>query len=217
MKKLFALLAVAAIAGSASAKEMVGVNGEFVAPGGVRASDIELEYDGGIFFNGGTSPSWTDLTSVTFEIPAGGPYILSEVRLFITGTQTKTLEFYDGGGLFDPPNALIGFGPDFSTPYGAWPPADWTTVDLLGLNQTAATGDLIRPTVPFYGTLGDAVGLAYANDDGNPGHSWAIYQGNWTDDTYAYGVDDGFRLGINEGNGTPTEETSWGAVKNLYR
>lgn len=213
MKKLFALLAVGVIAGAATAKEAAIIGGEYTAPGGVRASDIELEYDGGVFYGYGTSPNWTDLTSVTFEVPAGGPYLLSEVRAFIIGTSTKTLEFWDGGGLFDPPGSLIGLGADFSTPYSAWPPADWTTIalDLSSVNS----GDLVRPAIPFFGG-DDGIGLAYANDDGNPGHSWAIYAGSWTDDTYAYGTDDGIRLGIN-GAGTPTEETSWGAVKNLYR
>ena len=97
-----------------------------------------------------------------------------------------------------------------------WPPADWTTVDVTGLCMVVDTGAIVAPAWSLLGT--DAgMGLAYAYDDGNPGHSWAIWGGAWTDDTYGYGTDDGIRLGLNYGGGSPTEATTWGSVKGMFR
>lgn len=215
MKKLVSLLALAVVAAPAMAKEFVSYTGDYPVSGGVRASDIELEYDGELFYAYGTSPGWTDNSVVNFEIPAGGPFLVSEVRYYIIGLTDKPAEFRDGGFLSDPPSDLLLSGPSFNSGQSTFPPADWTTVDVTGHGLTVNTGDIVRPGLAFYGD-GDGIGLAYAFDDGNPGHSWALYSGSWTDDTYGYDTDDGIRLGINYGGGTPTDETTWGAVKNMF-
>jgi hypothetical protein len=217
MKKLLMLVAVAVLVASPAlaARQNVPYTGTYPAPTHTRTADIELEYDGGVFVAYGTSPNWTDDTAVNFQIPSGGPFLLAEVRYYTIGTTNKNVQFWDGGGLSDPPTNLVIDALPWNSGYSVWPPTDWTTVDVTSLAQVVQTGDIVRPGLILYGD-NDGIGLAYAGDDGNPGHSWALYGGTWTDDTYGYGYDDGIRLGINY-SGTPTESTTWGAVKNMFR
>lgn len=220
MKKLLLLLLlVLMVASPAISREMVKYSGTAVPPNHTRTSDVELEYDGGVFVAYGMSPNWTDFTAVNFEIPAGGPYVANEIRYYCIGSQATSSWFVNGGGLSDPPDyPPAGVeGPMFTPCCPApFPPADWTTVNVASLQFACNSGDIVRPGVNVQGT-DFGIGLAYAYDDGNPGHSWAVYSGAWTDDTYGYGYDDGIRLGINIAGGTPTQATTWGGVKNLYR
>jgi hypothetical protein len=203
------------LATPAIAREFTAYNGTY-APTTPTRADIELEYDGNMFFGYGTSPGWTDETAVIFEAPAGGPFTVAEIRYYAIGTAMKPSHFFASADIWGPPFGDPVVGPQFATGYGSWPPADWTTVDVTGMGMMVNTGDIVVPALPLFGT-GDGIGLAYAYDDMNPGHSWAIWGGGWADDTYMYGVDDGVRLGLNYGGGTPAGETTWGAVKGMFR
>ncbi len=218
MKKLLLLLLlVLMVASPAISREAVKYNGTPVQDNPTRTSDIELEYDGGVFVAYGMSPNWTDFTVVNFEIPDGGPFMANEIRYYCIGSMPVFSYFMDGGGLSDPPTNPLVQGPQFTPCCPApFPPADWTTVNVAGLQFACNTGDIVRPGIELLGT-DFGLGMAYAFDDGNPGHSWALWSGAWTDDTYGYGYDDGIRLGINIAGGTPVQATTWGGVKNLYR
>lgn len=216
MKKALLLVAVLAlIAGPGLAREYTSYDGQYPT-GSPRTADIELEYDGELWYGYGTSPNWTDESVVNFEAPAGGPFTVAEVRYYIIGTDDKTVHFWDSFDLFQPPLGGYIDGPLFSTPYSSWPPTDWTTVDVSGMNMTVNTGDVVGPGLIFFGT-DDGIGLADAFADANPGHSWVLYAGGWEDDTYVWYTDDGIRLGLDEAGGTPVEATTWGSVKNLFR
>jgi len=212
---LLALALVALLAAPGLAREFTPYGGPVPAPSPSRA-DIELEYDGGVFVAYGTSPGWTDETAVVFEAPAGGPFTVVDVRYYVHGTSSRPVHFWPVTSLWGPPSGTATVGPDFVPAYPSFPPADFTTVDVTGMGMTMNTGDFAAPGLPIYGD-GDGIGLAYAYDDGNPGHSWCIWGGAWTDDTYGYGYDDGIRLGLDYGGSTPTAETSWGAVKGMFR
>jgi hypothetical protein len=213
---LLALLLVALLAAPSFARQFTPYQGSYPSTTPSR-TPIELEYDGGVFYGYGMSPNWTDETAVIFMAPAGGPFAVTDVRYYATGTTVHQVHFYASPDIWGPPTGSPTVGPNF-TPVSAppWPPADWTTVDVTGMGMTVDTGDIVAPAWSLLGT--DAgIGLAYAYNDGNPGHSWAMYGGMWTDDTYGYGTDDGIRLGLDTAGPTPTEETTWGAVKGMFR
>jgi hypothetical protein len=212
---LLALALVALLAAPSLARENVPYNGTIQAPSPSRA-DIELEWDGGSFVAYGTSPGWTDETAVVFEAPAGGPFTVAEVRYYVHGSSSRPVHFWPVDDLWGVPYGTATVGPDFVPGYPSFPPADFTTVDVTGMGLTMETGDVAAPGLTLHGD-GDGIGLAYAYDDGNPGHSWSVWGGSWTDDTYVYGYDDGIRLGLNYGGGSPTEETTWGSVKGMFR
>jgi len=210
----FALAALAAL--PVLAREAIEHAG--LCPDGAAGprADVELEHDGEAWFGfGSTSPNWTDESVVNFEAPAGGPWVVAEVRMYIAGTEEKNVHFWDSPALASPPSTYVD-GPAFSTPYSAWPPADWTTVDVTGEGMVANDGDIVAPGPAFYGT-DDGIGLADAFADGNAGHSWVLDAGGWEDDTYVWTTDDGIRLGLNTAGGAPVEETTWGQVKGLFR
>lgn len=211
---LMALALVALLAAPSLAREYVPYDGTVQAPSPSRA-DIELEWDGGSFMNYGTSPNWTDETAVVFEAPAGGPFTVAEVRYYMFGTTSRPVHIWPIDDLWGIPYGTATDGPEFNPGYGSFPPADWTTVDVTGMGMVMDTGAVLAPGVTIIST--DGIGLAYAYDDGNPGHSWSVWSGGWTDDTYGYGFDDGIRLGLNYGGGSPTEETTWGSVKGMFR
>lgn len=216
MKKALLLVAVLAlVAGPSLAREYTPYTGQYT-PGSPRTADVELEYDGDLWYGFGSSPDWTDESVVNFEAPEGGPFTVAEVRYYIIGTSDKWVHMWDSYDLWQPPLGGYIEGPMFSTSFTSWPPADWTTVDVTDMGMTVNTGDIIGPGMMFYGD-DDAIGLADAFADGNPGHSWVIYAGGWEDDTYDWYTDDGIRLGLNYAGGTPVEETTWGAVKNLFK
>jgi hypothetical protein len=215
MKKLLTSLAILALVASpALAREYTPWAG--VPTGGSDAeADVVLEYDGDAYFGYGTSPNWTDLTVVNFAAPAGGPWTLCEWIGYVTGPNPKDAQVWAVGNLSSPPVLVIAdtesflpFGP------GPWPPGGYSVVDITSYGLVYDAGDLFGIGTWFDGQ-GDGIGLAYAYDDANPGHSWAIYAGFWTDDTYGYGVDDGLRAGLC-GGPTATEQTTWGGVKALY-
>ena len=87
---------------------------------------------------------------------------------------------------------------------------------MTSYGLTYNDGDLFGVGTTFDG-LGDGIGLEYADQDGNPGHSWALYYGSWTDDTYAYNTDNGIRAGLDAAGGTPVESTTWGGVKAIFK
>jgi len=211
---LLALALVALLAAPGLARETIPYGGPTQAPSASRA-DIELEYDGGVFSGYGTSPNWTDESCVVFEAPAGGPFAVAEVRYFVHGSSSRPVHFWPIDDLWGVPYGTPTAGPNFTPAYPSFPPADFTTVDVSGMGMTMNTGDVLAPGLPLYGD-GDGIGLAYAYDDGNPGHSWAVWSGGWCDDTYGYGYDDGIRLGLNYG-GIPANETTWGSVKGMFR
>jgi hypothetical protein len=217
MKKLLVLLALAAIlAPPALARDFTQYAGPYSTPTPGDRSDVELEYDGDAWYGYGTSPNWTDESVVNFEAPAGGPFVVAEVRYYVIGTEEKAVHFWDSPDLNSPPAGSYVDGPLFSTAYSTWPPTDWTNVDVTGMAMVVNTGDIIAPGCVFYGT-DDGIGLATYDADGNPGHSWVLYSGAWEDDTYVWQTDDGIRLGLNYGGGTPVQETTWGQVKSLFR
>jgi len=216
MKKLLLVLALAAlVAAPAAAREFSPYDGQY-EPSGAPRADVELEYDGEAWYGYGTSPNWTDESVVNYEAIVGTSWLVAEVRAYVIGTAEKNVHFWDSYDLNAPPAGSYVTGPAFSTPYSTWPPADWTTIDVTGMGMVVNGGDIVGPGIPFYGG-DDGIGLADYLADGNPGHSWVSYAGGWEDDTYVWGTDDGIRLGLNEAGGTPTEETTWGQVKNLFR
>jgi hypothetical protein len=215
-KSLLLSVLLAIVAPSALAREFTPYDGPQSRSAPSPRSDVDLEYDGEAWYGWGTSPNWTDESVVNFQVPAGGPFVIAEVRLYVIGTEEKHVHFWDSYELNAPPAGSYLEGPLFSTPYNTWPPADWTNVDVTAINIVVHTDAIIGPGCPFYGT-DDGIGLAEATEDGNQGHSWVIYAGGWEDDTYSWNADDGIRIGLNHGGGTPVEETTWGRVKSLYR
>jgi hypothetical protein len=210
---LLALLLVVLLAAPSFARQFTPYQGTYPTTTPSR-SDVELEYDGGVFYGYGTSPNWTDETAVIFMAPAGGPFTVAEVRYYAIGMNPHPVHFFASPDIWGPPTGTPTVGPNFTPGYSSWPPADWTNVDVTGMGMVANTGDIVVPALPLDGA--DGIGLAYAYDDGNPGHSWAVYGGMWTDDTYMYGTDDGIRLGLNNG-AIPANETTWGSVKGMFR
>jgi hypothetical protein len=216
MKRVLAALGVMLIlAVPAVAKEFVPWTP--TGPGEVDTrADVVLEYDGGVFISYGSSPNWTDYTVVNFEVPAGD-YIVCEVQYYVHGPVEKRAELWSVSDLFQPPVAVTHTGITWLPVGSTWPPGAFTVVDVTSYGANVTGGDLLGPGCEFYPYDGSGIGLADAYADGVPGHSWAIWQGSWTDDTYGYGEDDGIRLGLDDAGGTPTEATTWGAVKDLYR
>jgi len=216
MKKLLVSLAILALVASpALARDYTPWSG--VPAGGSDAeADVVLEYDGDLYYGYGTSPGWTDLTVVNFAAPSGGPWTLCEAIYYIIGPYPKAAQVWAVADLNTPPVLPIGETEMFlpASP-GPWPPGGYTVVDVTAYGLVYNDGDLFGVGAAFDG-LGDGIGLAYAFDDGNPGHSWAVYAGFWTDDTNNYGVDDGMRAGLC-GGPTATEQTTWGGVKALYK
>lgn len=215
MKKLLVALSMTAIlAAPALARETLPwTNSEYPNPGDPQGGGCTLlSYDGDAFVTYGSSPGWGDEVAVTFEVPAGGPYTVSEVHYWGAGVSTLSSFLYGGGpGLFDPPTAVSDVLGSFSFLDAAPPASAWTVVAVAG--PSVSSGDLVRPGLNL--TSADAIGLADYLADGNPGHSWALFSGFWTDDTYAYGYDDGVRVCL-AGGPTPTYETTWGKVKTLF-
>lgn len=216
MKKFLTALALfALIATPAMAKDLVPWTGTVIGGGDVRA-DIVLEYDGDLFVAYGASPGWTDYTCVNFEAPAGGPFSLDEFHFYGFGPDNMPVDVWEVADLFFPPISIITSG-TFLPGSAAWPPGGWDVADISGLGVTMNTGALFGLGTDFaMFQYMSGIGLADAYGDGNPGHSWAIWSGMWTDDTYGYGYDSGIRAGLN-GGGTPVEQTTWGGVKALYR
>lgn len=179
-------------------------------------SDIVLEYDGGVFVAYGASPNWTDYTVVNFEAP-DGMWLVSEAQYYVHGPVNKMAELWEVSDLFSPPVSVVATGVAWLPVSAAWPPGAFTVVDVTSYGVNLAGGDLLGVGCEFIPYEISGIGLAYAYDDGNPGHSWALWSGSWTDDTYGYGYDDGIRMGLDDAGGTPTHTTTWGAVKDLYR
>lgn len=215
MKRLLATLAIVALfAAPAMAKDFIPWTGATADEPDQRA-DVVLEYDEGAAIYGyGTSPGWTDLTVVNFEVPAGGPWDVAEAWYYVSGPLEKTAEVWVVGDLFAPPLGLALDGITWMPVGAAWPPGDWTIVDITGYGLTLAPGDLFGIGCDI--TPDEGIGLTYAYEDGNPGHTWAMYYGAWTDDTYSYDTDETIRAGLN-GPPTATEETTWGGVKTLFQ
>ncbi len=214
MKKLLVLAAVLVLVAPALAREFTPYEGSYPATEPSRA-DIELQYDGELWYGYGTSPDWTDESVVLFQAPAGGPFTAAEARYFVFGMAAKDVHLWNSASLWSAPSGYT-VGPSFNPNQPSFPPSGWTTVDLTGLCLTLETGAILGPGCVFTGG-GDGIGLADAYGDGVPGHSWVMYGGGWEDDTYVWYTDDGIRLGLNYGGGSPTEETTWGTVKNLFR
>ncbi len=216
MKRLLVTLAIVALfAAPAMAKDFTPWTGATADEPDQRA-DVVLEYDGGLdyLYGFGSSPGWTDLTVVNFEAPAGGPWDVAEAWYYVSGPNEKTAEIWAVGDLFAPPLGL-GFDGILWTPVGPdWPPGDWTIVDITGYGLTLNAGELFGIGCDIYPDEG--IGLCYAAADGNPGHTWAMYYGYWTDDTYSYDTDETIRTGLN-GPPTAVDETTWGGVKALFQ
>lgn len=185
------------------------------------AADVVLEWDGGVFYGYGTSPNWTDNTVVEFEAPAGGPWALTEAHYYMTGATARAAEVWNAP-LGPPPVSVAQNSIDFTPNSGGlWPPVNgWTIVDIssygvqYNAGDTFGIGTVLLGAADANGT--DGLGLAYATDDANPGYSWALWQGAWTDDTNNYNTDDGIRAGLNMAGGTPTVESSWSGIKGVY-
>lgn len=219
MRTLILALAVLAMSTPVLARDMVVWSGSPGAPANQRA-DVVLEYDGWetIGFSGyGMSPDWTDYTAVNFETPAGGPYCLAEAQYYVFGPGAMPADIWSVADLFQPPTSMVATGISFSPAGTAWPPGAWSVGDVTGYGIILNAGDLFAVATDFalFAQM-SGIGLADAYADGNPGHSWAIWGGSWTDDTYGYGYDDGIRAGLNMGV-SPVEQTTWGGVKALYR
>jgi hypothetical protein len=213
MKTALAALGVlAVIAAPSMARDFVPFTSS--ATSAARA-DVELSYEDGNFYGYGTSPGWTDNTVVNFETPAGGPYVLSEALYYVFGSEMKPAEVWDVSALAAPPVSIVDASTTFTPAGGAWPPGSFTVVDVTSYGLTYDSGDLFGVGTTFNG-LGDGIGLAYADADGNPGHSWAIYYGAWTDDTFGYNTDDGIRAGMDFAGSVPTDETTWSNVKGIF-
>lgn len=219
MRKVLLALAIIAMTAPAMARDLVPWSGTPGTPMANRA-DVVLEYDGWEtigFASYGISPNWTDYTAVNFETPAGGPYSLAEAQYYVFGPAGMLADVWSVSDLFQPPVALIGTGLTFTPVAAAWPPAAFSVGDVSSYGIVLNEGDLFAVATDFAMFAGmSGIGLADAYADGNPGHSWAIWGGSWTDDTYGYGYDDGIRAGLNTGI-TPVESTTWGGVKALYR
>ncbi len=219
MRNLLLVLAVLAMATPAMAKDYVAWSGTPGTGTDTRA-DVTLEYDGWEligFYGYGSSPGWTDYTVVNFETPAGGPFVLAEAQYYVFGPDNMPAEVWNVADLFQHPIDVMATGVSFVPMSAAWPPGAFDIVDITSYGIMLNEGDLFGIGTDFaiYAGL-SGIGLADAYGDGNPGHSWAIWSGMWTDDTYGYATDDGIRAGLNEGV-TPVEATTWGGVKGLYR
>jgi hypothetical protein len=219
MRNLLLVLAVLSMAAPAMARDNVHWS---TAPGTPTAqrADVVLEYDGWEligFGYYGMSPNWTDYTAVNFETPSGGPYCLAEAQYYVFGPGAMPADVWSVTDLFQPPVATIGTGITFTPVAAAWPPAAFSVGNVSGYGIVLNSGDLFAVGTDFalYAQM-SGIGLADAYGDGNPGHSWAIYAGAWTDDTYGYSFDDGIRAGLNQGI-SPVKMTTWGGVKALYR
>jgi hypothetical protein len=216
MTKLLATLAIVAlVAMPAMAREYVPWTGSLGGDNAGRA-DVVLEYDGGVdcIRGYGTSPGWTDLSVVNFQTPAGGPYTLAEAWYYVFGPNEKSAEIWAVGDLFAPPLGVGAEGIMWMPIGAAWPPGGWTVVDVTAYGITFYEGDLFGVGCDIFPDEG--LGLADYLCDGIPGHSWAIYGGFWTDDTYEWGTDDCIRAGLN-GPPSAADETTWGGVKALFK
>ncbi|MHC4392776.1 MAG: hypothetical protein ACYTFT_17370 [Planctomycetota bacterium] len=214
MRLLTAAAALLVIAAPAMAKDFVPFASS-LSSSAPTAADLVLEYDGGVFRGYGTSPGWTDLTVVNFEAPDGGPWVLCEALYYVHGVEDKPAQVWDVAALAAPPVAIADESISWLPDSAVYPPGAFQAVDVTGYGLSYATGDLFGVGTTFNG-LGDGIGLADADADGVLGHSWAIYGGFWTDDTNGYNTDDGIRAGICESGPTPTSETTWGAMKDLF-
>jgi hypothetical protein len=185
------------------------------SPATQARADVELAYEDGTFYGFGTSPNWTDNTVVNFEAPADGPWVLSEALYYVFGSEMKPAEVWALDELDMPPVSIIDDSISFTPAGTAWPPGAFTVVDVSAYGLTFNSGDLFGVGTTFNGAS-DGIGLSYADADGNPGHSWAIYYGEWTDDTFAYNTDDGIRAGMDFAGSVPTNETTWSNVKGIF-
>jgi hypothetical protein len=219
MRNLLLVLAVLAMAAPAMARENVPWSGTPGTSSPLR-TDVVLEYDGWEtigFASYGISPNWTDYTAVNFETPGGGPYCLAEAQYYVFGPAGMLCDVWTVNNLSAPPVTLAHTGLTFTPVAAAWPPMAFSIGDVSGYGAVYNSGDMFAVATDFAMFAGACgIGLADAYADGNPGHSWAIWSGAWTDDTYGYGYDDGIRAGLNQGI-SPVEQTTWGGVKNLYR
>ena len=214
MKKVLVTVgALAIIAAPAIAKDSVPFSTQ--APASPSEVDVVLAYEEGNYYAYGTSPGWTDNTVVNFEAPAGGPWALAEAIYYVMGAEMKPAEVWDISALSSPPVSIADDSITFMPAGTSWPPGAFTVVDVTGYGLSYNEGDLFGIGTTFNG-FGDGIGLEYADQDGVFGHSWAIWYGSWTDDTYGYNVDDGIRAGLN-GGGTPVESTTWGGVKATFK
>lgn len=207
----FGVLAV--LAAPAMAKDFVPFASS-TATSTARA-DVELSYDDGNYYGYGTSPGWTDNSVVNFETPADGPWILSEAVYYVFGSEMKPAEVWDITALTSPPVSIVDASATYMPAGTAWPPGAFSVVDITGYGLTYNSGDLFGVGTTLNG-LGDGIGLAYADIDGNPGHSWALYYGAWTDDTNNYNTDDAVRAGMDFAGTVPTEDATWSKVKNVF-
>jgi len=178
-------------------------------------ADVELAYEDGVYRGYGTSPGWTDNSVVNFEAPADGPWMLSEAIYYVIGSEMKPAEVWNIDALDAAPVSINDASTSFMPAGATWPPGVFSVVDVTGYGLTYNSGDLFGVGTTFNG-LGDGIGLADADADGVLGHSWALYYGAWTDDTYAYNTDDAIRAGMDFAGSVPTEETTWSAVKDIF-
>jgi len=219
---LAVLLGLALMTGIAGAR--LWVEAPATVPACDNASDAELGCDLTECSGYGTAGQWADEIQVRFRMPhpeLGGPWLVSYVAFFMSGTETHRVILRDPGSKASPtgapPGAILDASRLFTPAYPSWPPADWTFVGLggsppypeylvTGENQALMLGTEILP--------GDAIGLSTTPSDGD---GWGYFEGAWHDDSANGSMTAAVRIGLTDLGLSGTDLSTWSSVKALFR
>lgn len=215
MRRTAMMMTLAALAGAVLADPAAGrFSNAYEVPvsGSVSRYGHELGSDDGEFERWGTAPSWSDEEQVGFVMPDGGPWLLWLVQVWISGTSPHQVILRQPcRTIWNAPCEGIDESITFTPGYPA-PPDRWVTIDLLDLGLMLTGGDEIFIGVNLDGT-DDGIGL---DTTAPTGHSWGLYDEIWEDNTNFWGAQAAIRLIVTD-TSFDDEETTWGAIKALFR
>ena len=185
------------------------------APGD-RVGSIQMLYDDGEFEAVGSFPDWTARSLGVFEIPAGGPWVLTTLRLFMYGDRDHEilLASVDGLGSDHPPHDLSATGIVFNPGRPDSADIGWLNVDIGAAGLVLNSGRLIAVGADFAEGGEDAIGLDNScGYEGQCGHYWSYWNGQWI-----YEASSGYNLGLRLvlTGSTAVERISLSAVKARY-
>lgn len=181
----------------------------------VSGSDAQyghiLAGDDGTFEQWGTAPSWADEQQAGFVMPAGGPWLVWLVQVWMSGTDSHTLIFRQPcRTISNAPCGVVDRSITF-TPGYAGAPDRWVTLDALSVGIMLGGGEELFVGVTLDGT-DDGIGL---DTSAAAGHSWGFFNGIWEDDCSVWNAHAGIRLVVTDTSFDEEKET-WGAIKALF-
>ncbi len=210
MRQLFLLAAALLVVHAAAGREWQYY--DTPVTGGDYHLYPELRHDEGTFAAWGTAPGWAAEVQVGFEMPEGGPWLVSVVRLWLSGTAEHSVILRDASAsLSAAPGDIIDDTIAFTPGYPG-PPDRWVDVDISLLGLVLIDDDPIYVGVALDG-IDDGLGMETTDPTG---HTWGYYGGEWVDDTYIWSFDAAIRLVLTE-MVFANEMTTWGGIKALYR